>query len=86
MTRQKILILTNDGIFSQFNMPKYYVKSGDLKYIIDCTDHKSAILAALYHFKGRQIMTGPKICISETGFINIKTWKCYDTQNYIKDI
>jgi hypothetical protein len=65
-------------------MPKYYVKSGQIKYIIDCNDPISAILAALYHFKGRGLVTGPKICVSECGFESHKTWKCYDTDEYLK--
>ncbi len=67
-------------------MPKYYVKSGEIKYIIDCNDHKSAILSALYHYKDKKVMTGPKICVSETGFIDIKTWKCYDIQDFSKEL
>jgi hypothetical protein len=66
-------------------MAKYYVKSGQLKFIIDCTSHECAILAALRHYKGRGIMTGPKICVSETGFEDFKKWKCYDTDKYLRD-
>lgn len=65
-------------------MPKYYVKSGQIKYIIDCNDHISAILAALNHFKGRGLITGPKICVSEQGFEDPKHWKCYETDEYLK--
>lgn len=67
-------------------MPKYYVKSGQIKYIIDSPDHESAILAALKHYKGRGIMSGPKICISEKGFEDYKSWKCYDTDKFMKEI
>lgn len=67
-------------------MPKYYVKSGQIKYIIDCNDPESAILSALYHYKGKGIMTGPKICVSENGFENFENWDCYDTDKYIKKV
>jgi hypothetical protein len=65
-------------------MPKYYVKSGQIKYIIDCANHEMAIVSALKHYKGRGIMTGPRICISEQGFEDFKQWKCYDTDEYMK--
>lgn len=65
-------------------MPKYYIKSGQLKYIIDTTDHDSAILSALYHYKGKGIMTSHKICVTEKGFDSFKDWICYDTDEYIK--
>ena len=65
-------------------MPKYYVKSGQIKFIIDASDHVSAILAALKHYKGRGVMTGAKICVSEQGFEDFKKWTCYDTDKYMK--
>jgi hypothetical protein len=67
-------------------MPKYYIKSGQLKFIIDSADHVTAILAALMRFKGKGMITGPKICISEVGFDSFKEWKCYDTDEYLKKI
>lgn len=67
-------------------MPKYYIKSGQLKYIIDISDHVSAILAALRNYKGRGVITGPKICISETGFDDYSNWKCYDTDQFLKRV
>lgn len=67
-------------------MPKYYVKSGDLKYIVDCNDPESAILAALHSYKNRTIILGSKICVSETGFENFKTWKCYDIDDFLKRV
>lgn len=67
-------------------MPKYYVKSGQIKYIIECTDHDCAIMAALTHFKGRGLLTAPKICVSETGFEDHSKWKYYDTDKYLKKI
>jgi hypothetical protein len=67
-------------------MPKYYIKSGQIKYIIDCNDAVSAILAALYHFKGRGILTGPKVCVSESGFEDFKNWKCYNTDEFLKKL
>lgn len=66
-------------------MPKYYVKSGQIKFIIDCTDHMCAILAALSHYKGHGALTGPKICVSEKGFDSFKEWTCYDTEKFLKD-
>lgn len=65
-------------------MPKYYIKSGQLKFIIDCNDPDSAILHALEHFKDRKIYITKNICISETGFIDTNKWKCFDTQDYLK--
>lgn len=67
-------------------MPKYYVKSGQIKYIIDCNDHISAILAALCHYKGKGLIAGPKICISEKGFEDFKSWKCYNTDDFLKKL
>lgn len=67
-------------------MPKYYVKSGQIKFIIDTKDHITAIFAALKRFKGRGIVTGPKICVSETGFEDFKNWTCYDTDNFLKEV
>lgn len=67
-------------------MPKYYVKSGQIKYIIDTTDEVSALLSALYHYKGKGVMTGPKICVSETGFDDHTKWKCYNTDEYMKKL
>lgn len=65
-------------------MPKYYVKSGQIKFVIDCSDAISAILAALRRYKGKGIMTGPKICVSETGFEDHSKWTCYETDEYMK--
>lgn len=67
-------------------MPKYYVKSGQIKFIIDCTDHICAILAALTYYKGRGVLSGPKICVGEQGFEDFKKWKCYNTDDYTKKI
>lgn len=67
-------------------MPKFYVKSGQIKFIIDTSDHLTAILAALKRFKGKGVMTGPKICVSETGFDSFKNWKCYNTDDFMKKI
>lgn len=65
-------------------MPKYYIKSGQIKYIVDSSDEESAILAALYHYKGKGLMTGPRICVSEIGFESYRLWKCYDTDDFLK--
>lgn len=67
-------------------MSKYYVKSGQIKFIIDCTNHECAILAALTFYKGKGYMTGPKICVSEQGFDDFKNWKCYNIDKYIRKI
>lgn len=67
-------------------MPKYYVKSGQIKYIVDTTDEASAILSALYHYKGKGLMTGPKICVGEKGFESFKDWNCYDIDDYLKKV
>lgn len=65
-------------------MPKYYVKSGQIKFIIDTSDHTSAILAAIRYYKGKGIMIGYRICVSEQGFEDFKQWTCYDTDEYLK--
>jgi hypothetical protein len=67
-------------------MPKYYVKSGQIKYILDRKDHETAIIDTLKAYKNRGFLTGPKVCISENGFDSYKTWKCYDTSDYLKQI
>ena len=84
MTKISIPIIGGD--FLVCNMPKYYIKSGELKYIIDCNDHQSAILSALYHYKNKKVLTGTKICVSETGFEDHSKWKCYDTDKFLKNI
>lgn len=67
-------------------MPKYYIKSGQLKYIVDTTDEESAILSALYYYKGKTLMTSTKICVSEKGFKSFKNWTCYDIDDYLKKV
>jgi len=67
-------------------MPKYYIKSGDIKFIIDTTDPTSAILTTLYKYKNTGVIAGPKICISETGFEDHKKWICHNTYEYLKRI
>ena len=64
-------------------MPKYYVKSGNLKFIIDCEDHSSAIIMAIKRYKSRWVMIGPKICVSEQGFEDFRSWTCYDSDSYL---
>jgi len=66
-------------------MPKYYIKSGQIKHIIDRENHDSAILDTLKYYKGRGLLTGVKICISEKGFETFKEWTCYDSYKYIKN-
>ena len=67
-------------------MPKYYIKSGQIRYTIDRKDYITAILDTLLFYKGKGVLTGPKICISETGFEDFKKWICYDTDNYLKQV
>jgi hypothetical protein len=68
-------------------MPKYYIKSGSLKFIIDCADYSSAIEIAIKRYKGRGLMIGPKICVSEQGFEDFRNWTCYDSDPYLnKDL
>jgi hypothetical protein len=65
-------------------MPKYYIKSGDIRFIIDSSDHISAILSCLKRYKRSKKQTSNKICISETGFENFKNWDCFDTNKFIQ--
>jgi len=67
-------------------MPKYYVKSGQINYIIDSTDEISAILATLKYYKGKGMMSSLKICVSENGFDDSTNWICYDTDEYMRKI
>ncbi|NBU33494.1 hypothetical protein EBS40_02575 [bacterium] len=67
-------------------MPKYYIKSGQIKFILDSPDETSAILAALKHYKGKGMVTGPKICVSETGFDYNDKSICDDTDKYMKKV
>jgi hypothetical protein len=67
-------------------MPKFYVKSGNLRYIIDKEDHQSAITSALIYAKEKGIMTGLRVCYSEQGFVSFKEWVCDDIENYLKEI
>jgi len=65
-------------------MPKYYIKSGHIKFIISRGTHTEAIFAALKHYKRKSIIIGPKICISEQGFEDFTKWKCYDTKTFLE--
>lgn len=66
-------------------MAKYYIKSGDLQYIIDTPDYMSAILAGIKYAQKNKIILGPRICYSEQGFETFKNWICYDTLEYTKE-
>jgi hypothetical protein len=69
-------------------MPKYYIKSGHIRYIIDRNNYKDAIIATLKYYKHRGLMVGSKICVTEKGFDSFKEWFCYDISDfmeYIKD-
>ena len=65
-------------------MPKYYIKSGDVKFIVDRQDEQDAIKYAVSYFSDRKILFSPKICITEKGFSDFKTWICFDTKDYIR--
>jgi hypothetical protein len=67
-------------------MPKYYVTSGQINYIIDSTNEINAILATLKYYKGKGMMSSLKICVSETGFDDSTNWICYDTDEYMRKI
>jgi hypothetical protein len=65
-------------------MPKYYVTSGQMKFIIDSADEISAILATFRHYKGKGKMPAPTVCVSEHGFDHSENLTCYDTDKYMK--
>jgi len=65
-------------------MPKYYIKSGQIKFIIDREDYEQAILDTLQYFSNTKKKYGYKICVSEQGFDTFKNWKCYDIEKYLK--
>jgi hypothetical protein len=65
-------------------MPKYYIKCGDIKFIIDSSDEKSAILAMINRYKGKGYILPPKICINQRGFKHIGTKDCYDTDKFLR--
>lgn len=67
-------------------MPKFYIKSGDLKFIIDRADYNIAIRESVVYAKNNNIITAPKICISEKGFLTFKEWTCYDIKDYSQRI
>jgi hypothetical protein len=76
------LILITDGISFLYDMPKFYILSGQLKYIVDSNSHESAIFFAIEYAREYMISLGSKICISEKGFKDRKN--CYNTDEYIK--
>jgi hypothetical protein len=67
-------------------MPKYYIKSGDCKIIIDRDSHRLAICAVLKKAKENNIQVSKKICVSEKGFLVFKECICYDTKEYLRDL
>lgn len=67
-------------------MGKFYIKSGNLKFIIDRDNYKQAISKALIYAKNNKIITGQKICVSEKGFLTFKEWICYDIIEYLKEL
>lgn len=67
-------------------MPKFYVKSGQIKYIIDRKSYKEAIIDTLKYYKYRGFMVGAKICVSEKGFDSFKEWFCYDISDFMEQI
>jgi len=65
-------------------MPKYYVVSGQIKFIIDAKDELTAILATVSHYRGKGLLFGPQICINQKGFTAQKSkQKCYDTDKFL---
>ena len=67
-------------------MPKYYIKSGDYKIIIDRENHRLAICAALSIAKLNNIPISKKVCVSEKGFLVFKECICYDTKEYLRNL
>lgn len=67
-------------------MPKFYVKSGNLKFVIDKNNHQEAIKEALIYANKKGIMTGLRVCYSEQGFVSFKEWICEDIEDYLKEI
>jgi hypothetical protein len=67
-------------------MPKYYIKSGHIKFIIDRNNPDIAIIDTLKFYQGKNIIRAPKICIGESGFDSFKKWKCFDINDYLKKV
>lgn len=67
-------------------MPKYYVKSGDIKFIIDKPNPESAIRATLKYYQGTSKVASFRICVSEKGFEDFKNWVCYDMEDFVREI
>jgi hypothetical protein len=67
-------------------MPKYYIKSGQIKHTIDRPSDKKAIIDTLKYYKRRGFMVGAKICVSEKGFESFKEWFCYDISDFMEQI
>jgi hypothetical protein len=67
-------------------MPKYYVKSGQIYFIINAQDHKDAVILTLKHFNGKGLITHQNICVSEIGFDDNKHITCYDTDDFMRII
>lgn len=65
-------------------MPKFYVQSGNFKFIINAIDAYSSVLLILQKYKGRGIMFGPNICTNEEGFISNRNQICFDTDSLIR--
>jgi hypothetical protein len=66
-------------------MPKYYIKSGDIKFIVDSKNTTAAIkkMIAFYKHKKPKPIKSNKICISEIGFDSFKSWKCFEFKDFI---
>ena len=64
-------------------MPKYYIKSGNLRLIIDAESEDHAIIKALQRSRKKGIMLGHKICIDEKGF-SCTQKQCFDITNFKK--
>lgn len=67
-------------------MPKYYVRSGQIYFVVDANDHETAIIKTLKYFHGKGLVTHHNICVSEIGFDDNKHITCYDTDYFLRKI
>lgn len=67
-------------------MPKFYIKSGHIKHILDRETETKAIIDTLKYYKYRGFMVGARICVSEKGFDSFKEWSCYDIIDFMEQI
>lgn len=67
-------------------MPKYYIKSGHIKHILDRKTEAEAIVDTLKYHKHRGFLVGARVCVSEKGFESFKDWSCYDIIDFMEQI